>query len=76
MIEYQPGAYKFRDYLASIFEWTQENENKNPIHYYFPITSLDLAKYNEVVKWGYKKDIPVIELLWEIMERKKYERTN
>ncbi len=72
----KPKCWKLCDYLQSIYEWTQENENKNPIHYYFPITSLDLAKYNDVVKRGYKKDIPVIELLWEIMERKKYERTN
>ena len=72
----KPKCWKLCDYLQSIYEWTQENENKNPIHYYFPITSLDLAKYNDVVKRGYKKDFPVILLLWEIMERKKYERTN
>lgn len=74
MIEYQPGAYKYRDYLRSVFEWTEEAENKDPVHFYFPVTSLDLVKYKDMVEWGYKKDIPVTILLWKIVERKRNEK--
>lgn len=76
MIEHQPGVYKLRDYLASLHEWTQENENKNPIYYYFPISSLDLAQYRDLIKWGYNNNVPAVQLLWKIMEGKRNERAS
>lgn len=71
MGDYQTGSYKFSDYLTTIHEYTQENENKNPICYYFPITSLDLTEYKDLIKWGYDNNILVVNLLWMIMDKKR-----
>ena len=52
-----PNYFKLRDYLQSLIDMTIEAENKNPIYYYFPIDSRDLAKNMELIKNGYNKDI-------------------
>ncbi len=70
------NGYKFRDYLQELLNNTIEAENKNKIYYYFPVTSLDLAKFNDLVNWGYNEGIDCVRLLWMIVERKsnkKYE---
>ena len=51
----------------------REAENKNSIYYYFPIDSRDLAKNMELIKNGYNKDILPVNLLWQIMDKKKNE---
>lgn len=70
----QKGAWKFRDYLQSVFDMTQEADNKSKLFYYFPLSSLDLAKYNYVIEWGYMNDVLVVNLLWKIIEMKKNEK--
>lgn len=67
----KPKCWKLCDYLQSIYEWTRENENKNPIFYYFPITQLDIGNQMELVKWAFEKSIPVVDLLWMMLENKK-----
>lgn len=67
----KPKCWKLCDYLQSIYEWTQGNENKNPIFYYFPITQLDIGNQMELVKWAFEKSIPVVNLLWMMLENKK-----
>lgn len=69
----KPKCWKLCDYLQSILDWTIEAENKNPIYYYFPIDSRDLAKNMELIKNGYNKDILPVNLLWRIMDKKKNE---
>lgn len=68
-----PNYYKFRDYLQSLIDMTIEEENKNSIYYYFPIDSRDLAKNMELIKNGYNKNILPVNLLWQIMDKKKNE---
>ncbi len=65
--------YTIKNYIKSLWEWTQENENKNPIFYYFPLTSRDLAKHKDVIEWGFNNDVCAIKLLWKIVELKKQE---
>lgn len=68
-----PNYFKLKDYLQSLIDMTIEAENKNPIYYYFPIDSRDLAKNMELIKNGYNKDILPVNLLWQIMDKKKNE---
>lgn len=68
-----PNYFKLRDYLQSLIDMTIEAENKNPIYYYFPIDYRDLAKNMELIKNGYNKDILPVNLLWQIMDKKKNE---
>ena len=68
-----PNYFKLRDYLQSLIDMTIEAENKNPIYYYFPIYSRALAKNMELIKNGYNKDILPVNLLWQIMDKKKNE---
>lgn len=68
-----PNYFKLRDYLQSLIDMTIEAENKNPIYYYFPIDSMDLAKNMELIKNGYNKNILPVNLLWQIMDKKKNE---
>lgn len=67
----KPNCWKLNDYIRSLHEWTQENENKNPVFYYFPITSLDIAEQMELVKREYDRNTPVINLLWLMLDNKK-----
>lgn len=69
----KPNCWKLKDYIQSLLDWTIEAEDKNPVCYYFPIDSRDLAKYMEIVEWGYKNDIIPVNLLWRIMDVKKNE---
>lgn len=63
--------YGLGNYIDSIREWTQENENKNPIFYYFPISSEELKENKRLVKWGFEHDLNPISLLWMIMDNKR-----
>jgi len=67
----KPNCWKLNDYIRSLHEWTQENESKNAIFYYFPITSLDIAEQMELVKREYDKNTPVINLLWMMLDNKR-----
>lgn len=68
-----PNYFKLRDYLQSLIDMTIEAENKNSIYYYFLIDSRDLAKNMELIKNGYNKNILPVNLLWQIMDKKKNE---
>lgn len=67
----KPNCWKLRDYLESILEWTQENENKSPLFYYFSITSTDIEEQMDFVKQGFEKGTPVINLLWMMLDYKR-----
>lgn len=69
----KPNCWKLRDYIQSLLDWTIEAEDKNPVCYYFPIDSRDLAKNMELIKNGYNKNILPVNLLWQIMDKKKNE---
>jgi hypothetical protein len=52
---------------------TIECENKNKICYYFPINYDELIENMEIIKNGYNKNILPVNLLWQIMDKKKNE---